>query len=87
MRECAISLLRISFAPYQEVVVLEGRVGLFPLLLAGLPVHRGALEVVLLVDPEVVGEDVAHHHHVVLDVVHSEAVHAEVLGQQGLACN
>ena len=38
-------------------------------------------------DPEVVGEDVAHHHHVVLDVVHSEAVHAEVLGQQGLACN
>ena len=58
---------------------------LLPLLLRGLPVHRGPLEVELLVDPEVVGEHVAHHHHVVLHVVHGQAVHAEVLREQGLA--
>ena len=64
---------------------LERGVVLLPLLLRRLPVHGGALEVELLVDPEVVGEHVAHHHHVVLDVVHGQAVHAEVLGEKGLA--
>lgn len=34
---------------------------------------------------EVVGEDVPRGHQVVLDAVHGQPVHAEVLGQQRLA--
>ncbi len=34
-----------------------------------------------------VREDVPHHHEIVLDVVHGETIHCEILGQQSLSCD
>ena len=66
----------------EEVVVFEGRMVLFAFLLRRLAIDGGALEVVLLVDLQVVGENVAGHDQVALHVVHRQSVHSQVLREQ-----
>jgi hypothetical protein len=68
-----------------EIVILERGQILFLLLLRRLPIHSGSLQVELLVRGQMVGEHIPHGHHVVLYAIHSESVHTQVLGEQGLA--
>ena len=63
----------------------ESRVILFKLFCRCFSVDGGSFEIIFLVDFHVIGKNVPHDDQVVLDIVHCQAVHAQILWEQRLA--